>query len=99
MPNDVVYVSTTAPPADTVVIAAYRAGEASDQSFGLATVTVWVTVAVLPAATEVAGDVAAPTELAIVTDWALVVSFWIVTAMATVALVDETCGVVTAVPV
>ena len=43
--------------------------------------------------------VASPTELATVTDWALVVSFWTVTAMSTVALVVETCGVVTAVPV
>jgi hypothetical protein len=90
-----------------VVITEYMLGEASDQIFGLATVTVCVTVAVFPAATEVAGDEAAPTpvpvgsptELATVTDWALDPSFWMVTAMFTVALVVETCGVVTTAPV
>ena len=107
MPNGVVYVSTTAPPTDTVVITEYMVGDVSDQSLGLATVTVCVTVAVFPAATEVAGEeaaptpvpVASPTELATVTDWALVASFWTVTAMFTVALVLETCGVVTTAPV
>ncbi|HZL18132.1 MAG TPA: hypothetical protein VFG23_10335, partial [Polyangia bacterium] len=103
MPKGVVYVSTTVPPTDTVVITEYMLGEASDQILGVATVTVCVTVAVFPAATEVAGDevaptsvpVGSPTELATVTDWALDPSFWMVTAMFTVALVVETCGVVT----
>ncbi len=98
--------STTAPPTETVVIAEYIVGDAGDHSLGLVRVTVWVTVAVFPAATEVAGDEAAPTpvpvaspiELATVTASALVVSFWTVTAMFSVALALETCGVVTTAP-
>jgi hypothetical protein len=74
---------------------------------GLDTITVCVTVAVLPAETVVAGEVAAPTPvplpsptvLASVTDWSLLPSFCTVTAMFTVALELETVGVVTAVPV
>ena len=107
IPNGVVYVSTTLPPTDTVVITEYMFGDATDHSLGLDTVTVCVTVAVFPAATEVAGEDAAPTAvplpsptvLATVTDWALELSFWTVTAMFTVALELETVGVVTAVPV
>ena len=106
MPNGVVYVSTTVPPTETVVSTEYIVGEVSDHSSGFATVTVCVTVAVFPAATDVAGEeaaptsvpVASPTELATVTDWAPVPSFWTVTEMFTPALVAETCGVVTAVP-
>ena len=45
------------------MIAEYIVGDASDQSLGLDTVTVCVTVAVFPAATEVAGDEAAPTPV------------------------------------
>ena len=40
IPNGVVYVSTTAPPTDTVVITVYRLGEVVDHSFGLGTITV-----------------------------------------------------------
>jgi hypothetical protein len=90
-----------------VLITEYMFGDPTDHSLGLDTVTVCVTVAVFPAATEVAAEDAAPTEvpvgsptvLATVTDWALELSFWTVTAMFTVALELETVGVVTAVPV
>src|SRR6185437_12720210 len=98
---------TTVPPTDSVVTTEYMLGDDTDQSLGLDTVTVCVTVAVFPAATVVAGEVAAPTPvplpsptvLATVTDWSPLPSFWTVTAMFTVALELETCGVVTAVPV
>src|SRR3954465_14933567 len=107
MPNGVVYVSTTAPPTDTVVTTEYRVGDVVDQSFGLGTVTVCATSALFPVAIEVGGDMALPTsvpaasrtELAKVTDCSAAASFLMVTEMSTVALVDETCGVVTRVPV
>src|SRR3569832_465336 len=51
MPNGVVYVSTTPPPAEMVVTAEYIDGEATDHSLGLDTITVWVTVTDLHAAT------------------------------------------------
>jgi hypothetical protein len=82
-------------------------GEETDHSLGFDTVTVCMTVAVFPAATEVAGvdaeptavPLPSPTVLASVTDWALELSFWTVMEMFTVALELETVGVVTAVPV
>ena len=40
------YVSTTEPPTVTVVTIEYMLGDVGDQSFGLVTVMVWVTVAV-----------------------------------------------------
>jgi hypothetical protein len=68
---------------------------------------VCVTSAVLLAVTEVAAEEPLPTsapeasrtELATVTDWSVVASFWTVTTRFTVALVLETCGVVTKTPV
>ena len=99
--------STTEPPTDTVVTTEYMVGDEGDHSLGLDTVAVCVTLAVFPAATDVAAEVPLPTsvpeasrtELATVTDWSVVPSFWTVAAMFTVALVEETVGVVTCVPV
>jgi hypothetical protein len=73
----------------------------------LETVAECVTLAVFPAVTDVAAEEPVPTsvpaasrtELATVTDWSVVASFWTVTAMFTVALEVETVGVVTCVPV
>ena len=108
IPNGVVYVSTTEPPTETVVTTEYRFGDVGDQSFGLDDDHLCVTAPVFPAVTAVAAarspsPTAAPeasrTVLASVTDWSVVASFWTVTPMLTVALVDDTCGVVTRVPV
>ena len=107
MPRGDVYVSTTEPPAETVVTTEYIVGDEGDQSLGLDTVTVCATLEVAPAATEVAAEVAVPTsvpaasrtELVTETDAALAESFCTVTLMFTVALDAETVGVLTCVPV
>ena len=107
IPNGVVYVSTTVPLTETVVMTEYIVGEESDQILGLVTVSVCVTSLADPAATDT--GVAEPwatwppdasrIELATVTDWADAPSFWTVVVTLTVALEAVMAGVVTRVPV
>ncbi len=95
------------PPTDTLVTTVYRLGDVVDHSFGLGTITVCAMSALFPAPMDVAGEVALPasapaascTELASVTDCSAAASFLTVTERFTVAIVGDTCGVVTRVPV